>query len=126
LTPNGKVDRQALPDADVAGSSLAETFVAPQTAVEEILAIIWRELLRVEKIGMHDNFFGIGGHSLLATQVVSRIRELLLVDLPLRVLFEAPTITKLSAALTADDAQADRIEKVARIQLRLERIAPPH
>lgn len=125
LTPNGKVDRQALPDADLAGSSLAETFVAPQTPVEEILAIIWRELLRVETIGMNDNFFRMGGHSLLATQVISRIRELLLVDLPLRALFEAPTIAELSAALCADDAQADRVEKVARIQLRLERMAPP-
>lgn len=125
LTPNGKVDRQALPDADLAGSSLAETFVAPQTPVEEILAIIWRELLRVETIGMNDNFFRMGGHSLLATQVISRIRELLLVDLPLRVLFEAPTIAELSAALCADDAQADRVEKVARIQLRLESMAPP-
>jgi ubiquinone/menaquinone biosynthesis C-methylase UbiE/acyl carrier protein len=97
LNPNGKVDRQALPAPDTARPELRESFVAPRSAVEEVIAGMWSELLGIEQIGVHDNFFDLGGHSLLATQVISRIREAFGVELPLRCLFERPTAAGLSA-----------------------------
>jgi acyl carrier protein len=98
LTPNGKVDRKALPAPDHAGTVSTE-FVAPQTETEKVLAEIWAEVLSVEKLGIHDNFFDLGGHSLMATQVVSRIRDIFKVDLPLSKLFEIPTVAQLSVQL---------------------------
>lgn len=89
LTPNGKLDRKALP-APVP-QTVSGDFVAPRTAIEEILCNIWAEVLRVERIGITDDFFELGGHSLLATQVISRVRSAFEMDLPLRLLFEAPT-----------------------------------
>ena len=103
LTPNGKVDRKALPAPVNLRSSQDKTFVAPRTATERALADIWSAVLGVEQIGIHDNFFEVGGHSLLATQVVSRISEACAVTLPLRTLFQAPTIAALADALV--DAQ---------------------
>jgi amino acid adenylation domain-containing protein len=95
LTPSGKVDRQALPAPDTFRSGLEEGFVPPRTLAEELLATIWADVLGQEKIGIHDNFFELGGHSLLATQVISRSREAFQVDLPLRSLFEEPTVAGL-------------------------------
>jgi surfactin family lipopeptide synthetase A len=89
LTPSGKVDRKALPKPDF--SSRQAIYAAPRTETEKVLCHIWQELLGVERVGITDNFFQLGGHSLLATQVVSRIRQNLHVELPLRTLFEAPT-----------------------------------
>ena len=74
LTPNGKLDRRALPAPELA--SAEERYVAPRTPVEEVLAGIWAEVLRLERVGVEDGFFDLGGHSLLATRVVSRVREL--------------------------------------------------
>ena len=96
LTPNGKVDRQALPAPTSARPESGETFVAPGTPAEEVLAGIWAELLGVEQVGIHDNFFELGGHSLLATQVVSRVRELFHVEIALRQVFETPTVAGLA------------------------------
>ncbi|MGB8690508.1 MAG: amino acid adenylation domain-containing protein [Microcoleus sp.] len=93
LTPNGKVDRRALP-APEKRSELEESFVAPRTPIEEILASIWGNILSIDSVGVSDNFFELGGHSLLATQVISRVRDTLAVELPLRSLFEAPTIAE--------------------------------
>ncbi|MDF5728544.1 MAG: amino acid adenylation domain-containing protein [Rhizonema sp. PD38] len=95
LTPNGKVNRRALP-APEPNSELLEKYVAPRTPIEEILALIWQQVLKVELVGRHDNFFTLGGHSLLATQLVSRIRTNLVVEMPLRELFAAPTIAQLA------------------------------
>ena len=94
LTPNGKVDRKALPAPDRRQEE--GTFIAPQTPSEELLVEIYQAVLKVERVGIHDNFFGLGGHSLLATQLVSRVREVFKVELPLRTLFENPTIVGLS------------------------------
>ncbi|MEH2216963.1 MAG: amino acid adenylation domain-containing protein [Nostoc sp.] len=99
LTPNGKLDRRALPAPDRTGRNLEQDFVSPRTPVEEVLAKIWLQVLRLEQIGVHDNFFEIGGHSLLATQVISRIRDTYQLDLPLRQLFDAPTVATLAESM---------------------------
>ena len=92
LTPNGKIDLSALPEA----SPSREMFVSPRTPTEARLATIWSEVLEVEEVGVTDNFFELGGHSLLATQVVSRVRDAFSVELPLRWLFDEPTVAGLS------------------------------
>jgi amino acid adenylation domain-containing protein len=96
LTPNGKIDRKALPAPDSSSIASASTFVAPRTPVEEMLAGLWAEVLGIEWVGIYDNFFELGGHSLLATQVISRVRNNFAVELPLRSLFEEPTLAGLS------------------------------
>jgi len=99
LTSNRKVDRRALPLPDQSRPELEKAFVASRTPVEQILADIWREVLKQERVGIHDNFFDLGGHSLLATQVMSRIRDAFQTDIPLRALFEKPTIEELAMAV---------------------------
>ena len=96
LTANGKVDRRQLPAPPGGRPALAEAYVAPRTPVEEQLVQIWAEVLRVDRIGVHDSFFALGGHSLTAMQVLARVREAFAVDLPLRPLFESPTIAQVA------------------------------
>src|SRR5262249_15007759 len=96
LMPNGKVNRQALPVPDQARPPLFEEFVTPNTPMEEILAGIWASVLGIEAVGIYDNFFALGGHSLFAMQVISRLRKALQIDVPLRALFEAPTVADLA------------------------------
>jgi amino acid adenylation domain-containing protein len=98
LTPSGKLDRRALP-APASEAYASQEYEAPQGAIEEAIAGIWQKLLRVERVGRRDNFFDLGGHSLLATQVIVRIRSLLSIETPIKMLFESPTIEKLSARL---------------------------
>lgn len=124
LTPNGKLDRRALPAPNTARVESIEAFVAPRTPVEKALATIWREVLGLETLGAEDDFFKLGGHSLLATQMVSRLREAFKIELPLRALFEAPTIAKLSKQLIARESRAGIIEKTARILNQLEEMSP--
>ncbi|NDJ18578.1 non-ribosomal peptide synthetase [Myxacorys almedinensis] len=96
LTPNRKIDRQALAALASVQSQATEIVVAPRDPIESAIAEIWKQVLGVESVGMDANFFEHGGHSLIATQVISRIRESFQVELPLRCLFEAPTIAALA------------------------------
>src|SRR5262249_55452670 len=91
LTPSGKIDRRALPAPDASAITTA-TYAAPRTPMEELVASTFADVLRVTRIGAHDGFFDLGGHSLLATQVVARLGRVVGVELPLRSLFEAPTV----------------------------------
>ena len=120
LTANGKVDRRALP-APEAGDYQRGEYVAPRTELERRLCEIWEELLAVGQVGIEDNFFDLGGHSLLATQVVSRVRSALGLELPLRALFEHPTVRELGEKLPelsggfflpAIEVQAERRERL--------------
>ncbi len=100
LTPSGKVDRRILPVPDLYGDACGglhtDKYVAPRTPIEELLAQIWAQVLKLEQVGIHDNFFEVGGHSLLATQLVSRIRNIFKVELPLRELFAIATVAELA------------------------------
>jgi amino acid adenylation domain-containing protein len=102
LTPSGKLDRKALPAPDFA--SAEGRYVAPRTPTEEVLAEIWAEMLGVERVGVAESFFELGGHSLLAARVVSRVRQVFGVEVPLRALFEGPTVGEV----------AGRVEEIRR------------
>jgi amino acid adenylation domain-containing protein len=112
LTPNGKVDRRALPAPGSARSELQGVYVAPSTLVEEVMAGVWADVLGVERVGVRDDFFELGGHSLLATQVVSRLREAFQVDLTLIWLFESPTVQGLSARVDAARRQGSSLSEI--------------
>ena len=113
LTPSGKIDRRALPAPDARPE--VRTFVAPRNPREQALAEIWREVLRTGQVGVEDDFFALGGHSILATQVLSRVRRELGVELPLRALFEAPTVRalaeRLGGAAAAEGPPLVRVER---------------
>ncbi|MET0647985.1 MAG: amino acid adenylation domain-containing protein, partial [Pyrinomonadaceae bacterium] len=122
LTANGKVDRRALAALEVESAVERAAYEAPRTPVEELLCSIWEEVLGVERVGVRDNFFELGGHSLLATQVVSRCRELLECDVPLRTLFDSPTVAKLAEALLAISGEDDG-EELAGVDAEVEEFA---
>src|SRR5262249_22986156 len=98
-TTGGKIDRRRLPAPAAERPASQRKYVAPRTPTEQALAEVWRELLRVDRVGVHDGFFELGGHSLLAVQAVSGVRDRLGAELPLRGLFEDPTIARLAARL---------------------------
>ena len=102
LTPNGKVDRAALPDPDCNPAGSADAGGAPRSPLEAKIAAIWSEVLGINRIGVHDNFFDFGGHSLKATKAVSRLRLAFQSEIPLRYVFEFPTIAELAAAIGGD------------------------
>ncbi len=101
LTPNGKVDRNALPPPDSRRPDLDNCYVPPRNLTEEKLADIWCQILGLRQVGINDNFFDLGGHSLLGLQVIARLQEAFQIDLPVRSLFESPTITGLAARIDA-------------------------
>ncbi|HZI19964.1 MAG TPA: phosphopantetheine-binding protein, partial [Pyrinomonadaceae bacterium] len=102
LSPNGKVDRKALP-APEGDSQVREVtpYVEPRTDVERAVAEVWRELLGVEQVGVNDNFFDLGGHSLLAVQSLSRLRDRMRVEVPVKLFFEVPTVDGVAKAASA-------------------------
>ena len=106
LMPNGKIDRRALPEPKAARPEPDESFVLPRTPLEAMLADAWREVLKIEQIGIHENFFDLGGHSLLAAKVVSNVRNILDIELCMVDVFEAPTIAGLAVLLNARCAQS--------------------
>jgi acyl carrier protein len=123
LNSNGKIDRSSLPEPEAARQPSAKSFVAPRTPEEEMLAEIWSELLGVSPVGAEDNFFELGGHSLLATRVVSRVREACGVELPLRLLFEAPTVAELAKHLAEAANGQGELERIEEMLKRLEHLS---
>jgi amino acid adenylation domain-containing protein len=124
LTPSGKVDRRSLPAPNSDRPALENPFVAPRTPVEDLLAGIWAEVLGLDAVGVHDDFFGqLGGHSLLATQVVARASSSLEVDIPVRLFFEAPTVAEFATALLGNPSTKERIEKTAQLLLTLSQLS---
>src|SRR5438270_2937861 len=118
LTPNGKLDRKRLPKPE---QQAATTYQAPRKVEEEILCGIWEQMLKLERVGVGENFFDLGGHSLLATQVISRVREAFAVELPLRVLFEKPTVAGMVESLEqARRSSSHSGEEQIRALMRLE------
>ena len=101
LTPNGKLDRRMLPRPTGVRLESEETFMPPRGPIEEALVSIWADVLRLERVGIHDHFFDLGGHSLLVTQVIGRVRQTLQVELSVRALFEAPTVATLARRIEA-------------------------
>lgn len=99
LSPNGKLDRSALPPPPTERPDLSGSYVAPRNAFEEELAGIWAEVLGVERVGIYDNFFELGGHSLLATQLIVRIKNILQIDIPLQLMFEQPRVAELARTI---------------------------
>lgn len=123
LTPNGKVNRAELPVPQLSEDGTNANFVAPRNPLEETLAAIWRETLGVAQVGVESNFFDLGGHSLLATRVVSQIRERFGVELPLRVLFESPTIAGLAQHLDAVHAKDTQLSRILSMLENVENIS---
>jgi acyl carrier protein len=121
LSPNGKVDIGALPVPEPGKTGLGKT-VAPRNHIEEELARIWAEVLHVDGIGVHDNFFRLGGHSLLATQVISRVRDAFQVKLPLRDFFAGPTVAELAVAVVQAIAKQADSDEMAEILAQLEQL----
>jgi acyl carrier protein len=115
VTPNGKIDRSALPPPNRDRIEGDNPFVAPRTPHEAKLTEIWSEVLGVEKVGVHDNFFELGGHSLLMIQAVARIRELFNVEIPIQTFFQGPTVADLATAVVqtqASNKNSDEIDYI--------------
>ncbi|MGI0489248.1 amino acid adenylation domain-containing protein [Pantanalinema rosaneae CENA516] len=108
LTPSGKIDRKALPIPDPTRLGTDANFVTSRTPIEEVMVGVWSEILGLQRISIHDNFFELGGHSLLGVQIVSRLRSIFQVELPLRCLFEYPTIARLANYLEAKKLQTNQ------------------
>jgi acyl carrier protein len=113
LTTNGKIDRARLGELAKTDRKTDDAFVAPRTELEEELAGIWVEILKVDRVGINDNFFDLGGHSLLATRLIFQLREHFHVDLPLRALFEAPTIATLAPVIVQGQIEQTDSEDMA-------------
>ncbi|MCC6606157.1 MAG: amino acid adenylation domain-containing protein [Anaerolineae bacterium] len=120
--PNGKVDRDRLPKPAPDRTQQKPDYVAPRTDLEEVLASIFAETLNIDEIGIFDDFFERGGHSLIATQVISRIHRIFKIQLPLRALFESPTVAGLTTTLMTLPAHGRNIETTAKMLIRLSQL----
>jgi amino acid adenylation domain-containing protein len=121
LTATGKVDRQALPAPGRIRPTLDNPYVPPRTPIEETLADLWAKTLMLEQVGVYDNFLDSGGHSLLATQIISKVIQTFQVDLPVKSLFESPTVAEMALIITQHQAMQADPEAIERILARLER-----
>jgi len=115
LTANGKVDRKALAGLKAKWPEREKAFVAPQTPTEEGLAKIWSEVLGLERLGIGDNFFELGGNSLMAIQVISRIRKIFQVGIPVNIIFTKPTISDLALLITQLQAAQQEEQAIGQI-----------
>jgi acyl carrier protein len=123
LLPSGKVNRRALPRPDQDRPAAEPGFLPPRTPLEVELVKIWQNVLKIERVGVHDDFFDLGGHSLLATQVVSRVRDLFGLEVPLRRLFEAPTVAGFAAILVGSRVESRGGDDVAALLAELESLS---
>ena len=124
LNPNGKVDRRALAESEGLSLETNRLFVDARTAVEEVLASIWSDVLKRERVGVEDNFFSLGGHSLAAMQVMARIRKVFQIELSLRTVFEATTVALLAQAIVEQETEPGLTERKARIWKKLVAMSP--
>jgi acyl carrier protein len=115
LTTNGKIDRSRLSQISKTSHLIGDNFVAPRTELEEELAGLWAEILKVERVGINDIFFDLGGHSLLATRLIFRLRGHFHVDLPLRALFEAPTVAAIAPVIVQSQIEQVDSEDIAQV-----------
>ncbi len=119
LNPNGKIDRGALPALESMPEKSARPFVEPRTSAERVLAEIWSELLAAEAVGVQDNFFELGGHSLLATQMLSRVKKVLMLEVPLRRFFDMPTVDGVCDVLADVAGGHEVVEEIAQVYLEI-------
>jgi acyl carrier protein len=127
LTPNGKINRAALRDLPISQDSypqLKENYVAPRTVAEEVVAGIWQGALNLERIGVHDNFFELGGNSLLAIRIIARLREVFQVELPLRGLFEMPTVEGIVNLIGQVWGAPEVVEQIAETLKEIDSLSP--
>jgi len=123
LTPNGKIDRKALaPSNRVAAAGDADP-AEPQTATEAAVASLWSDILKINRVGVSDNFFALGGHLLSATELIGHLNKIFQVSMPLRHLFEHPTVSGLSRALMRLETSPGRIERIAGLLQRIDRMS---
>ena len=120
LTASGKIDRKALPAPEINRNELGVSYRAPRNPSEEMLARLWSQFLGIERIGIDDNFFQMGGHSVLATRVIAWVREMFQVEVPLRTLFEAPTISDFITIITQKQIEQTDSELLAQVLAELE------
>lgn len=124
LSPNGKIDRRALPPPDQTRRELSADFAPPDNPIEEVVAQVWAEVFEFEEVGVQDNFLEIGGHSLLATQIMTRLQDLFPVELPLRFIFASPTVKELAKRIEeAGKAAGVDVMEVARTLKEIEELS---
>ena len=123
LTPNGKLDRRALARRAIVAAPESE-YVAPRNPLEQVLADLWKQVLTVERVGVHDEFFALGGHSLSAAQIVASLRQTFRVAVPLRSVFEATTVARLALVLASLEMEPGRMQQIAATVQRLQAMSP--
>jgi len=120
---NGKLDRTALPKPDAIRSELSTSYAPPQTEIEEKLTRIWSEVLGIDRVGIHDNFFDLGGHSLDATQIMSRVIQTFQLELPIKALLDSPTVGDMAVVITQNRAKKASQEDLARLLSEVEALS---
>jgi acyl carrier protein len=120
VTPNGKIDRAALTMSYRPTFEQPEDLIPARTPAEELVARIWREVLGVERVGINSNFFNLGGHSLLATQMILRLREVFRIEVPVRSMFETPTVSSIVKVMSTLWGGREIVEEIAWTFLQLE------